>query len=250
MANYGYIRVSTQHQHEDRQLATIIQAYPELANHQERIFVDHFTGRSFDRPNWNRLCSIINRHDQTIEKDNIVFDEVNRMGRTAEEGFALYKEFFNSGVDLEFLHQQHISTKSYKEAMQGLITITVDTGDEATDKLISGIMDNVNEFILRKIEQDIYRAFENAEDEVVFQCRRIKEGIQAKKDRGEPVGRRPGAIIISKKSVAAKEKILKYNKNFGGPLTNEDTWKFVGISKNTFYKYLQEIKEDLVMDIP
>ena len=39
----------------------------------------------------------------------------------------------------------------------------------------------------------------------------------------------------------AKEKIKKYNKDFGGQLNNQETWKMIGISKMTFYKYKKEI---------
>lgn len=37
------------------------------------------------------------------------------MARNAEEGFALYKELFLLGVDLEFLKEHHIDTDSYRK---------------------------------------------------------------------------------------------------------------------------------------
>lgn len=252
MAIYGYIRVSTNHQKIERQLANIIRAYPELANHHERIFIDKFTGTSFDRPDWNRLCKIVISHAESgsyNERDRIVLDEVSRMGRTAEEGFNIYKDLFAKNIDLEFLKEHYIDTDSYREAMQGLVDIKFDTGDKATDDLVNGIMDKVNTFILRKIEKDIYRAFEQAEHEVTFLRQRIKEGIRERKAHGKQVGRQEGATVTTKKSIESKEKILKYNKAFNGSLTNEDTWKLIGISKGTFYKYKREIKADLLKEL-
>lgn len=49
--------------------------------------------------------------------DTIVFDEVSRMGRTADEGFELYKELYEKGVELVFLKEPHINTEVYKKAM-------------------------------------------------------------------------------------------------------------------------------------
>ena len=44
MALYSYLRVSTKHQKVERQLTNVIGAYPDLAEHQERIYKDRFTG--------------------------------------------------------------------------------------------------------------------------------------------------------------------------------------------------------------
>ena len=52
-----------------------------------------------------------------------------------------------------------------------------------------------------------------------------------------------GTKLTTKKSVIAKQQIVKYNKDFQGVLTNEETWKLVGISKNAFYKYKRELIE-------
>ena len=51
--------------------------------------------------------------------------------------------------------------------------------------------------------------------------------------------------MVTKKSIEAKEKIKKFNKTFGGPLTNEETWKLVGVSKTSFYKYKEELLEEM-----
>ena len=41
----------------------------------------------------------------------------------------------------------------------------------------------------------------------------------------------------------------KYNKSFNGSLTNEDTWKLIGISKTSFYKYKEELLAEQVFKL-
>lgn len=247
MAIFSYSRVSTPRQKIERQLTNVIRAYPELADHPERMFKDKFTGRRMDRPDWNRLYKIVirNAEDENYkETDQIVFDEVSRMARNAEEGFALYKELFYRGIDLVFLKEHHIDTKSYKKAMQGIIKIKIDTGDEATDKMINTITAAVNEFMLKKVEQDIYNAFAQAEHEVNLLHQRISEGLREAKAEGKQIGLPAGTRLETKKSVEAKEIILKHNRSFGGSLNNVETWTLAGISKATFYKYKKELEKE------
>ena len=46
--------------------------------------------------------------------DTVVFDSVSRMSRNAEEGFSLYEDLYNKGIQLVFLKEHHIDTKTYK----------------------------------------------------------------------------------------------------------------------------------------
>ena len=80
---YGYVRVSTPKQKPERQIANIKAIYPQAV-----IVVESYTGTSMDRPEWGRLERGLKQNDQ------IVFDEVSRMSRNAEEGFCIYEELF------------------------------------------------------------------------------------------------------------------------------------------------------------
>ena len=51
-----------------------------------------------------------------------------------------------------------------------------------------------------------------------------------------------GAVLVTKKSKAAKEEIKAYSKDFNGQLNDEQVMKIAGISRNTYYKYKREIK--------
>lgn len=76
-----------------------------------------------------------------------------------------------------------------------------------------------------------------------------KRGLQKAKERGVQLGAKPGAKLVTKKSIQSKELIKKLNCDFDGTLSNEETYKEIGISRNTFYKYKKEILEDLKNDL-
>ena len=231
---YGYCRISTKKQSIDRQIRNIKREFPAAI-----ILTEAFTGTKLDRPEWNKL----NR--KLKYGDTIVFDEVSRMSRNAKEGFALYQRLFNIGINLVFLKEPHMNTDSYKEAMQGIFSTEIQSGDKATDDLVNSIMAAVNKFMMNKVEKDIYKAFEQAQKEVDYLHQRTKEGIETARLNGKQIGLEKGTKLTTKKSLVAKEVIKKHNKDFGGSLSNEDTWKLAGISKMTFYKYKNELLADL-----
>ena len=231
---YGYCRISTKKQSIDRQIRNIKREFPTAI-----ILTEAFTGTKLDRPEWNKL----NR--KLKYGDTIVFDEVSRMSRNAKEGFALQQRLFNIGINLVFLKEPHMNTDSYKEAMQGIFNTEIQSGDKATDDLVNSIMAAVNKFMMNKVEKDIYKAFEQAQKEVDYLHQRTKEGIETARLNGKQIGLEKGTKLTTKKSLVAKEVIKKHNKDFGGSLSNEDTWKLAGISKMTFYKYKNELLADL-----
>ena len=76
MANiYGYIRVSSHDQNEDRQRL----AFKELAIPAKNIFMDKQSGRDFDRPDYRRMV-------QRMKKDDLLYiKSIDRLGRNYEE---------------------------------------------------------------------------------------------------------------------------------------------------------------------
>ena len=227
---YGYCRISTKKQSIDRQIRNIKREYPDAV-----ILKEEFTGTTIDRPTWRKLNKRL-RYDDTI-----VFDEVSRMSRNAEDGFRLYQKLFNAGINLVFLKEPHMNTASYKESMRGIFSKEIQSGDQATDDLVNSIMAAVNKFMMNKVEKDIYKAFEQAQKEVDYLHQRTKEGIETARLNGKQIGIAKGTKLVTKKSLAAKEVIKKHNKDFGGSLSNEETWKLAKISKMTFYKYKKEL---------
>lgn len=221
---YGYCRISTKKQSIDRQIRNIKAEYPSAI-----ILQEAYTGTTLNRAEWNKLYKKIK------ENDVIVFDSVSRMSRNADEGFGLYEELYNKGVCLVFLKEPHINTDTYKKAIQSNISMTGTNVDY--------ILEGVNKYLMALAKEQIRLAFEQSEKEVEDLHQRTKEGIETARLNGKQIGQKQGAKLTTKKSIEAKEQILKHSKDFDGVLSDVDCMKLVGLARNTFYKYKKELKE-------
>lgn len=76
MANvYGYIRVSSRDQNEDRQLI----ALKEIGVADKNIYLDKQSGKDFNRPQYRRLL-------RKLKKDDLLdIKSIDRLGRNYEE---------------------------------------------------------------------------------------------------------------------------------------------------------------------
>ena len=228
---YGYCCISTKKQSIERQIRNIQLAFPDA-----KIIQEAYTGTSVNRPEWNKL------YRKLKENDIIVFDSVSRMSRNASDGFALYKELFDKNIQLVFLKERHIDTEAYKEAMKGVISLPFSSGDQATNDLVNGIMEAVNKFMMNKIEQDIYKAFEQSEKEVTDLRQRTREGIETARNNGKQIGAVKGTVHITEKSKEAKPLIIKLSKDFEGTFSDKECMKLIGLANNTYYKYKRELR--------
>lgn len=70
-----------------------------------------------------------------------------------------------------------------------------------------------------------------------------KVGLARARANGKQIGGKTGVKLTTKKSVSAKEIIRTHSKDFGGTLSDAECIKLAGISRNSFYKYKREIKE-------
>lgn len=232
---YGYCRISTKKQNIDRQIRNILAAYPNAI-----IYKEAFTGTKIDRPEWNKLYNRIKRNPNVT----LVFDDVSRMSRNADEGFPLYMELFSMGVNLVFLKEPHINTESYRQAMQGIINVNVESGDSAANEMINTIMNGINKFMKSKVKQDIYFAFEQAQKDIEYLHMVVKEGIETARLNGKQIGGISGKKLTTKKSIDKKKEIQKHSIDFGGSLNDVDCMKLTGLSRNTYYKYKKELKAE------
>ncbi len=71
-----------------------------------------------------------------------------------------------------------------------------------------------------------------------------KEGIETARLEGKQIGQRQGAKLNVKKAAAAKEVIRKHSKDFGGTLDDVECLKLAGCSRNSYYKYKREIRQE------
>lgn len=223
---YGYARISTNKQNIERQVRNIQSQYPNAL-----ILKETYTGTKIERKQLDKILKIVKKGD------TIVFDSVSRMSRNAEEGFALYEELLNKGIELVFIKEPHINTQTYKESQNRSIDMT---GNEIADIYIEA----TNRVLMVLAKRQIELAFEQAQKEVDDLHQRTKEGIETARINGKQIGLKKGTKLVTKKSVKAKELIIKHNKTFGGTLDNEETIQLLGISKATFYKYKNELKQE------
>jgi len=230
--NYGYVRVSTEKQSINRQINNI-----KIFCSDAVIISEKYSGAAFDkRKEWNKLYRLVK------SGDTIIFDSVSRMSRNAEEGFTAYQELYNRGVNLVFLKEPHINTETYKKAL--------DSNIQMTGGSVDFILDGINKYLMALAKKQIQLAFQQAEKEVQDLRQRTREGMEVARLNGKQIGAVKGRRVTTKKSIEAKKVIRRHSKDFGGTLNDCDVITLSGVSRNTYYKYKREIKDDFEMKCP
>ena len=222
---YGYCRISRAKQSIDRQIRNIKAEYPDAI-----IIQEVFTRTRLDRKEWQKLYKAVKAGD------TIVFDSVSRMSGNADEGFTAYEELYNRAVKLVFLKEPHINTDTYKQALESNVKLTGGSVDY--------ILEGVNKYLMALAKEQIRLAFEQSEKEVSDLHTRTKEGLETARLNGKQIGQIQGAKLTTKKSITAKEIILKHSKDFNGTLADADVMTLTGLARNTYYKYKRELREE------
>ena len=153
MPTYGYIRVSTREQNEDRQLI----ALREMSIPEKNIFMDKQSGKDFNRPQYKKLV-------KKLKPDDLLYiKSIDRLGRNYTE----------------ILEQWRILTKEKKIDIVVLDMPLLDTrrGKDLMGTFLSDIVLQVLSFV--------------AENERTNIRQRQAEGIAAAKARGVRFGRSP-----------------------------------------------------------
>ena len=148
---YGYVRVSTKDQNEERQLISMREAG--LA--EREIFVDKQSGKDFQRPQYRRLMRRLKRGDVLIVKS------IDRLGRNYDE----------------ILEQWRYITKE-KEA--DIVVLDMPLLDTRASRDLTGTL--IADIVLQLLSYV-------AETERAFIRQRQAEGIAAAKARGVRFGR-------------------------------------------------------------
>lgn len=222
---YGYCRISTSKQSIDRQVRNIEKLYPDAY-----IVKEAYTGTSLERPKWQNLYA----HVKT--GDTIVFDSVSRMSRSSEEGVEAYEELFKRGINLIFIKEPQINTDTYKAARERSIPMM----GTAVDYILEGI----NKFLIELAKEQIIITFDQAQKEVDDLHQRTREGLVTARLNGKQIGQLKGAKLKTKKGEVTKEIIRKHSKDFGGTLSDSECRALAGVSRNTFYKYKREVRNN------
>lgn len=225
---YGYCRISTKKQSIERQERNIKNNYPKAV-----IVKEAYTGTSINRPQFDKLLNVVK------EGDTIIFDSVSRMSREAKEGFKLYKELYNKGINLIFIKEPLINTEVYKSKLNA---INIPNIEVAT---LKPLMEGLEQTLILLAEEQFYLAFDQAQKEVEDLRQRTKEGMETARLNGKQIGLPKGTKLTTKKSIEAKEQIKEYSKEFNGSLKDKDVIKLLGLARNTYYKYKKELKAEI-----
>lgn len=149
---YGYVRVSTKEQNEDRQLI----ALQEFPVSKSNIFMDKLSGKDFNRPQYRRLLRKLRPGDLLVVK------AIDRLGRNYEE----------------ILQQWRIITKEKKVDIVVLDMPLLDTrksGNDLTGTFVADLVLQILSYVAQTERDNIHQ--------------RQKEGIAAAKLRGVKFGR-------------------------------------------------------------
>ena len=113
MKVYGYARVSSVDQNEDRQLMALEEVGVKLKN----IFVDKVSGKDFKRPQYLKLVGILR------EGDLLYIKSIDRLGRNYEEILEQWRVLTKEkGVDIMVLDMPLLDTRQYKDLIGTFIT--------------------------------------------------------------------------------------------------------------------------------
>ncbi len=153
MSVYGYIRVSSKEQKEDRQQIALKEVDVERPN----IYVDKQSGKDFNRPQYKNML-------RKLKKDDLLYiKSIDRLGRNYEEILQQWRFLTKEkGVDIVVLDMPLLDTRRGKDLM---------------GTFLSDIVLQVLSFV--------------AENERTNIKQRQAEGIAAAKARGIKFGRPP-----------------------------------------------------------
>lgn len=105
---YGYIRVSTREQNEDRQIIALREADVPARN----TYIDKQSGKDFNRPQYRRLLRRLKRNDLLYIKS------IDRLGRNYEEILQQWRLLTKEkGVDIVVLDMPLLDTRRGKDLM-------------------------------------------------------------------------------------------------------------------------------------
>lgn len=108
MTIYGYVRVSSTDQNEDRQMA----AMQKKAVPPQNVFVDKLSGKDFKRPEYRRLVQKLK------EGDLLYLLSIDRLGRNYEEIQEQWRVLTKEkGIDVSVIDMPLLDTRQGKDLM-------------------------------------------------------------------------------------------------------------------------------------
>ena len=154
---YGYIRVSTREQNEDRQLLAM-QQFPVP---MENLFMDKQSGKDFNRPGYRKMLRRLKKGDVLV-----IIKSIDRLGRNYEEIIGQWRVITkDKGADIVVMDMPLLDTRQGRDLM---------------DTFIADLVLQILSFVAQSERESIKK--------------RQAEGIAAAKARGVKFGRPPSPL--------------------------------------------------------
>ena len=208
MKRYGYHRTSTTEQHLDRGINEITEYCSQNQLELEKIYTDQQTGKNFNRPRYQVL-----KEDVLRSGDELIITEVDRLGRNKSETLK----------ELQYYRDNNIRVKILE-----LPTTLMDIS-KLDNSMAQMLMETVNNMLI-----ELYAAM--AQAEIEKKEKRQREGIDAKKARGEWADYGRPAVMSIEDFAAEYQKVLS------GEIKPFELMKKLGMSKTTYYRYVKKFK--------
>lgn len=139
--NFGYVRVSSKDQNEERQLIAMGEAGVDKC----RIYVDKESGKDFNRPAYMRLL-------RALRKDDTLFvQSIDRFGRNYDEILEQWRYLTKKGVCIVVLDMPLLDTRKDRDLTGRLIA-------DIVLQLLSYVAQTEREFIKKRQAEGIAAA--------------------------------------------------------------------------------------------
>ena len=192
MSTWGYIRVSSKDQNEDRQ---IIEIEP-LVTTKDHLIIEKISGKDFNRPKYQSMKNLMN------DNDTLVIKSLDRLGRNYEAIKEEWQDFKKRNIHVRVLDMPLLNTENK---------------DDLTANLINDVVLELLSYV--------------AESERKNTKQRQKEVIKAAKDKGVKFGRPSVELPDNWNSVIKDWKAGKITAKQAMELTNTKRTSFYKLVK-------------------
>lgn len=211
MKKYGYVRVSTREQNEQRQ----IEVMKKYGIRKSDIFIDKLTGKNFERPSYQAL------KEELENGDILLITSVDRLGRNKQQSLKELRELREKGVVI---------------MIENIPTTLIDV-----DEKNKGMIEMINNILI-----EVYTTL--AEEELKMIKERQEQGVKAMKvdEKGRKVSLKTNRVAgrPNKQENLSKEQIRYIKAWISKNIKLSDCIKFTGLSKATLYRIKDTLKEE------
>lgn len=208
MNTYGYARVSSKDQCEDRQLISLRQ----FPVQEKNVYIDKMSGKDFERPQYKKLMKRVKPGDLIVVKS------IDRLGRNYDEILNQWRVITKEKeVDIVVIDMPLLDTRTNNKTL--------------TKTFISDLVLQILSYVSQKERENIKTRQRQGIDVMP-----VVDGKKVSLKTGRPTGR------PSIKYPAAWEQY--YNDWKSGSITATKAMELLGLKRNTFYKLVKQYEEE------